>query len=84
MSCLKILVLGERGGLNISDGMCKSLCFGLLINSIMMQFEIPEEKISNFLRILVSVKSQAVMPVRLQARFLGLINLFSRALGQIV
>ena len=62
----------------------KKIFLGLTINSLTMQFEIPEEKISKFKTILVSVKSQAVMPVRLLARFLGLLNLFSRALGQIV
>ena len=36
------------------------------------------------MQILTSVKSQAVMPVRLLAKFLGLLNSFSRALGQIV
>ena len=33
---------------------------------------------------LESVKSQAILPVRLLARFLGLLNSFSRALGQVV
>ena len=41
----------------------KKIFLGLQINSITMQFEIPEEKICKFLDILVSVKSQAVMPV---------------------
>ena len=62
----------------------KKVFLGLLINSITMQFEIPEEKISKVLEILVLVKSQAVMPVRLLAQLLGLLNSFSRALGQIV
>ena len=57
---------------------------GLQINSLKMQFEIPEEKIGKFFQILNAVKSQAVMPVKLLAKFLGLLNLFSRALGQIV
>ena len=62
----------------------EKIFLGLLINSITMQFEIPEEKICKFLDILVLVKSQAVMPVRLLAQLLGLLNSFSRALGQIV
>ena len=49
-----------------------------------MQFEILEEKVGKFLQILNAVKSQAVMPVKLLAKFLGLLNSFSRALGQIV
>ena len=62
----------------------KKVFLGLMINSNTMQFEILEEKIFKFLEILVLVKSQAVMPVRLLAQFLGLLNSFSRALGQIV
>ena len=62
----------------------KKIFLGLTINSLTMQFEIPEEKISKFMKILASVKSQAVMPVRLLARFLGLLDSFSRAFGQIV
>ena len=49
-----------------------------------MQFEIPEEKIGKFFQILHQVKFQAVMPVKLLAKFLGLLDSFSRALGQIV
>ena len=49
-----------------------------------MQFEVPNSKIIKFLEVLESVKSQAVLPVRLLARFLGLLNSFSRALGQVV
>ena len=49
-----------------------------------MQFEIPKEKLFKFLEDLLLVKSQAVMPVRLLAQLLGLLNSFSRALGQIV
>ena len=48
-----------------------------------MQFEVPNSKIIKFLEVLESVKSQAVLPVRLLARFLGLLNSFSRALGQV-
>ena len=62
----------------------KKIFLGLQINSITMQFEIPEEKICKFLQILNSVKSQEVMPVQLLAKLLGLLNSFSRALGQIV
>ena len=49
-----------------------------------MQFEVPDSKIAKFLEVLESVKSQAILLVRLLARLLGLLNLFSRALGQIV
>ena len=55
-----------------------------MINSITMPFVIPEEKLLKFFVVLLFVKSQAVMPVRLLAQLLGLLNLFSRALGQIV
>ena len=48
-----------------------------------MKFEIPDEKLSKFFDVLLLVKSQTVMPVRLLAQLLGLINSFSRALGQI-
>ena len=57
---------------------------GLQINSLNMKFEIPSEKIITFFKVLQQVKSQAVMPVRLLAKFLGLLNSFSKALGQIV
>ena len=60
----------------------KKIFLGLAINSLTMQFEVPDSKISKFLEVLNSVKSQAVLPVRLLARLLGLLNLFSRALGQ--
>ena len=49
-----------------------------------MQFEVPDSKLAKFLEVLKSVKSQAIMPVRLLACLLGLLNLFSRALGQVV
>merc|ERR1711954_561098 len=49
-----------------------------------MKFEIPDEKLSKFFEVLLLVKSQAIMPVRLLAQLLGLLNSFSRALGQIV
>ena len=49
-----------------------------------MKFEVPDSKIAKFLEVLESVKSQAIMPVRLLARFLGLLNSFSKALGQVV
>ena len=55
-----------------------------MINSNTMQFEIPQEKLLKFFEILLLVKSQAIMPVRLLAQLLGLLNLFSKALGQIV
>ena len=57
---------------------------GLQINSLKMQFEIPDEKIGEFFKILRQVKFQAVMTVKLLAKLLGLLNSFSRALGQIV
>ena len=62
----------------------KKVFLGLTINSNTMKFEIPDEKLSNFLDVLLLVKSQAIMPVRLLAQLLGLLNSFSRALGQIV
>ena len=49
-----------------------------------MKFEVPDSKLAKFFKVLKSVKSQAILPVRLLARFLGLLNLFSRALGQVV
>ena len=57
---------------------------GLTINSLTMKFEVPDSKLAKFFEILESVKSHAILPVRLLARFLGLLNSFSRALGQIV
>ena len=58
-----------------------NIFLGLQINSLKMQFEIPEEKIGKFFQILHAVKFQAVMPVKLLAKFLGSLNSFSRALG---
>ena len=54
---------------------------GLAINSITMEFEVPNSKLVQFLKVLNSVKSQALMPVIFLAHFLGLLNSFSRALG---
>jgi hypothetical protein len=62
----------------------KKVFLGLTINSLSMKFEIPDEKLSRFFEVLIMVKSQEVMPVRLLAQLLGLLNSFSRALGQIV
>ena len=62
----------------------KKVFLGLLVNSISMEFEIPQPKLDNFLVSLRQVKSQAIPPMRLLARFLGKLNLFSRALGQVV
>merc|ERR1711873_242574 len=62
----------------------KKVFLGLMINSNTMQFEIPQEKLLKFFDILLLVKSQAIMLVRLLARLLGLLNSFSKALGQIV
>ena len=47
---------------------------GLAINSLTMKFEVPDSKIVKFLEVLESVKSQAILPVRLLAHFLGLLN----------
>ena len=57
---------------------------GLTINSLTMQFEVPNSKLTQFFELLQQVKSLAFLPVRLLARFLGLLNSFSRALGQVV
>ena len=62
----------------------KKVFLGLTINSLTMKFEVPDSKLAKFFKIIESVKSQAIMPVRLLAHFLGLLNLFSRALGQVV
>ena len=61
----------------------KKVFLGLVINSLSMKFEIPDSKLAKFFEILELVKFQAVMPVRLLARFLGLLNSFSRASGQV-
>ena len=42
---------------------------GLQINTLNMKFEIPSEKIVVFFKVLKQVKSQAVLPMRLLARF---------------
>ena len=62
----------------------RKVFLGLAINSLTMQFEVPNSKLIQFLEVLNSVKSQDLMPVRLLACFLGLLNSFSRALGQVV
>ena len=49
-----------------------------------MEFEIPESKLQSFLLLLKQIKSVSTMPVRLLAKFLGLLNSFSRVLGQVV
>ena len=54
----------------------KNIFLGLTINSLTMQFEVPNSKLVKFLEVLESVKSQAVLPVRLLACLLGLLNLF--------
>ena len=56
----------------------------LLINSILMEFEIPQAKLNNFLELFKQVQTQEILPVRLLARLLGKLNSFSRALGQVV
>ena len=48
-----------------------------------MDFEIPQEKLESFFSDLTKVKSQSSMPVRLLASFLGLLNSFSRVIGQV-
>ena len=42
---------------------------GLTINSLTMQFEVPNSKLTQFIELLQHVKSQAFMPVRLLACF---------------
>ena len=49
-----------------------------------MPLEVPNSKLIEFLEVLESVKLQALLPVRLLARFLSLLNSFSSALGQVV
>ena len=62
----------------------KKIFLGLAINSLTMQFEVPNSKLVQFIEVLNSVKSQALMPVRLLACLLGLLNSFSRALGKLL
>ena len=57
---------------------------GLAINSINMELEVPDSKLVQFFEVLKSVKFQVFMPIRLPAHLLGLLNSFSRALGQVV
>ena len=56
---------------------------GLIINSISIEFDFPQSKLDQFFDVLKLVKSQSVMAVRFLAWFLGLLNLFSKALGQV-
>ena len=56
---------------------------GLMVNTITMDFEIPQEKLETFFSDLTKVKSQSSMPVRLLTSFLGLLNSLSRVLGQV-
>ena len=62
----------------------KKIFLGLVVNSITMEYEIPKEKLDAFLLLLENVESLSNMPVRLLAKFLGTLNSFSRALGQVV
>ena len=62
----------------------RKVFLGLAKNSLTMKFEVPNSKITKFLEVLELVKSQAVLPVRLLAPFLGLLNSFSKALGQVL
>ena len=62
----------------------KKIFLGLLVNSITMEYEIPEAKLDAFLLLLEDIESLSNMPVRLLAKFLGTLNSFSRALGQVV
>ena len=47
----------------------KKIFLGLAINSLTMQFEVPDSKIAKFLEVLESVKSQAILPIRFMAPF---------------
>ena len=47
----------------------------LTINSLTMQFEVPNSKLIQFCELLQHVKSQASMPVRLLVHFFGFIKL---------
>ena len=62
----------------------QKIFLGLMVNSISMQFEIPDEKLEKFFLLLERVDSADIMPVRLLASFLGLLNSFSKALRQVV
>ena len=83
-----LYVLAKCGwGVNISkhEEIYQAKIFlGLIIDSIKLEFRIPPEKLEDFLLLSQQVKSQALMPVRLLARYLGKLNSFSRALGQVV
>ena len=57
----------------------------LIVNSITMKFEIPEEKWKGFIELANLVLSlNTALPVRLLAKVLGILNSFSHALGQVV
>ena len=57
---------------------------GLTVNLVSMEFKIPDAKLEKFFLLLERVDSDGIMPVRLLASFLGLLNSFSKALGQVV
>ena len=57
---------------------------GLIINSITIEFEIRQSKLDPFFDVLNLVKSQLFIVLRLLTRFLGLLNSFNKALGQVV
>ena len=62
----------------------KKIFPGLTVNSISMEFEIPTVKLEKFFLLLEKIRSQEIVSVRLLASFWGLLNSFSRALGQVV
>ena len=47
---------------------------GLIINSILLEFQIPQAKLDDFFQLLTQVQTQANLPVRLLAKFLGKLN----------
>ena len=57
---------------------------GLTIDSISRELEIPKSKLDQYFEALKLVKYQSVMAVRLLAHFSGLLNSYSRALGQVI
>ena len=58
---------------------------GLIVNTVSIKFEIPEEKLKCFIHLANSVLSlKTAISVRLLAKVLGILNSFSRALGQVV
>ena len=62
----------------------QKIFLGLTVNLVSMEFKIPVEKMEKFFLLLEKVDSADIMPIRLLASFLGLLNSFSKALGQVV